>query len=190
MLQQTAAQPSHHQNLFMKKIWPFTLLCILLLANASPLAAQLPCSGAKYRQLDFWLGEWEVFNKNGQKAGDSKVSAILDSCVLLEEWTSAGMNQGIQYTGKSFNTFNRSTNQWQQTWVDNTGSSIEYLEGKFDNKKIIFQTKPYKYSKDTMAVLKLTFHDLGKDQVKQHGEISKDNGATWVTQYELEYRRK
>jgi tetratricopeptide (TPR) repeat protein len=25
-----------------------------------------PCSGAEYRQFDFWLGEWDVFNPNGQ----------------------------------------------------------------------------------------------------------------------------
>jgi len=26
--------------------------------------------------------------------------------------------------------------------------------------------------------------------VRQHGEISKDKGATWSTEYDLEYRRK
>lgn len=173
----------------MRGIKPFILLPFLFFISLQ-LFAQGPCSGAKYRQFDFWIGEWEVFGKNGQKAGDSKISVILDSCVILEEWTSAGMSQGVRYAGKSFNTYNRSTNQWQQTWVDNVGSSTEYLEGRYENKKIIFQTKPYQYSKDTMAMLRLTFYDLDKDHVRQHGEITKDNGATWTTMYELEYRRK
>ena len=170
----------------MAKAIPFLLFCFLSLQ----LAAQKPCSGPVYRQFDFWIGQWEVYGLNGQKAGDSKISVILDSCIILEEWTSAGMTQGIRYAGKSFNTYNRRTNQWQQTWVDNVGGSTEYLDGRYENKKIIFQTKPYPLTNDTMAILRLTFHDLGKDRVRQHGELSKNNGATWTTQYDLEYRRK
>lgn len=151
--------------------------------------AQKPCSAPPYRQFDFWIGEWEVFGKNG-KAGDSKISLILDSCIILEEWTSAGSSQGLRYAGKSFNTWNKATRQWQQTWVDNTGGSTEFLKGKYQDKKMVFQTHPFPYSKDTMAVRRLTFFDLGNDKVRQHGEISKDNEKTWITEYDLEYRRK
>ncbi len=152
--------------------------------------AQKPCSNTVYRQFDFWIGEWEAFGVNGKKAGDSKISVILDSCIILEEWTSANLTQGIRYAGKSFNTYNNSTKQWQQTWVDNVGGSTEYLAGKHENKKITFLTSPFRLSKDTMAIRRLTFYDMGKEKVRQHGEISKDNGADWVTEYDLEYRRK
>ena len=97
---------------------------------------QPTCQAPEYRAFDFWIGEWDVYAKTGAKAGDSKISLILDSCIILEEWTSAGSNQGIRFAGKSFNTWNRNTKQWQQTWVDNTGGSIEYLEGKYDDQKI------------------------------------------------------
>jgi hypothetical protein len=154
------------------------------------LAAQKPCTAPSYRQFDFWIGEWDVYAKNGNKAGDSKISLILDSCIILEEWTSAGSNQGLRFAGKSFNTWNRNTKQWQQTWVDNTGGSTEYLEGKYDENKIIFQTKPFPFSKDTIAVRKLTFFNLSPDKVRQFAEITKDNGASWQTEYDLEYRRR
>lgn len=153
-------------------------------------AQQLPCSSPLYRQFDFWIGEWEAFGKNGQKAGDSKISLVLDSCIILEEWTSASVNRGLRFAGKSFNTYNAVTKQWQQTWVDNTGGSTEYLEGKFDNKKIILLTKPFPFSRDTLAIRRLTFFDLDMNKVRQLGEISKDNGMSWVTEYDLEYRRK
>ncbi|MDX2046281.1 MAG: hypothetical protein SFU87_05815 [Chitinophagaceae bacterium] len=152
--------------------------------------AQKPCSTGAYRQFDFWLGEWEAFGVNGKKAGDSKISLVLDSCIILEEWTSASVNRGIRYAGKSFNTYNNNTKQWQQTWVDNVGGSAEYSEGKYENNKIIFKTKPFPFSKDTLAVRKLTFYNLGPDKVRQHGEISKDDGRNWATEYDLEYRRK
>ena len=85
--------------------------------------AQKPCSKPEFRQFDFWIGEWEAFGLKGQKAGDSRISLILDSCVILEEWTSANALQGVIYTGKSFNSYNAATRQWQQTWTDNTGNT-------------------------------------------------------------------
>ena len=156
----------------------------------SAINAQKPCSRPEYRQFDFWIGEWEAFGKNGQKAGDSKISIILDSCIILEEWTSATINRGIRYAGKSFNTYNASTKQWQQTWVDNAGGSNEYLKGKFEDNKIIYSSSPFPFSKDTMAIRKMTFTNLSPVKLRQQGAISKDNGVSWVTEYDLEYRRK
>jgi hypothetical protein len=37
---------------------------------------------------------------------------------------------------------------------------------------------------------RLTFYKLGADKVRQHGERSDDEGKTWTTEYDLEYRRK
>ncbi len=166
------------------------IITFLLLLSASVHAQQRPCSAPAYRQFDFWIGDWEAFGKNGQKAGDSKISVILDSCIILEEWTSATVSHGIRYAGKSFNTYNVLTKQWQQTWVDNVGGSNEYLEGKSGNGSIVFRSTPFRFSIDTMAIRQLSFYRLSNDMVRQHGEISKDKGNTWATEYDLEYRRK
>jgi len=100
------------------------------------------------------------------------------------------VSQGVYYAGKSFNTYNSTTKQWQQTWVDNIGGSTEFLEGHFENNKMIFLTKPFQLSKDTIAIRRLTFYNLDANKVRQFGEITKDNGATWNTEYDLEYRRR
>lgn len=168
----------------------FLIILTCLLSPATAQKGRLPCSAPEYRQFDFWIGEWEAFGPAGKKAGDSKISLILDSCIILEEWTSASVQQGIRYAGKSFNTYNATTKQWQQTWVDNVGGTNEYMLGKFENNQIIYSSRPFQFSKDTMAIRKMTFTNLGMDKVRQHGEISKDNGATWSTEYDLEYRRK
>ena len=172
----------------MKKLIASAALVITLCHPS--FSQQLPCSRPEYRQFDFWIGEWEAFGKNGQKAGDSKISLILDSCIILEEWTSASVTQGLRYAGKSFNTYNAATRQWQQTWVDNAGGTNEYLLGKFENNQIIFSSKPFPVAKDTLAIRKMTFTNLSPEKLRQHGEISKDNGITWATEYDLEYRRK
>ena len=167
------------------------ILLIAVACYSNILQAQkLPCSNPVYRQFDFWIGEWEAFGINGKKAGDSKITVILDSCIILEEWTSASVQRGLRYAGKSFNTYNAATKQWQQTWVDNAGGSNEYLQGKFENNQIIYSSTPFNFSKDTIAIRKMTFTNLGPNKLRQHGEISKDNGATWSTEYDLEYRRK
>lgn len=164
-------------------------ICISFLTVITT-SAQKPCSNPVYRQFDFWIGEWEAFATNGKKAGDSKISVILDSCIILEEWTSTNVTQGLRFAGKSFNTYNAVTKQWQQTWVDNAGGTNEYMQGKFENNQIIFSSTPFKISKDTMAIRKMTFTNLSPAKLRQHGEISKDNGITWATEYDLEYRRK
>lgn len=163
-------------------------VCICCVMDSA--AQGLPCSQPEYRQFDFWLGEWEAFGLAGQKSGDSKISMKLDSCIIFEEWTSASVQRGIRYAGKSFNTYNATTKQWQQTWVDNAGGSNEYLQGKFENNQMTFLSTPFKFNKDTMAIRRMTFTDLSADKLRQHGEISKDGGKSWTTEYDLEYRRK
>ena len=171
----------------MKKLFIYLLFAAVCTTSK---AQKIPCSDPVYRQFDFWIGEWDAYAVNGKKAGDSKISSILDSCIVLEEWTSVQPNTGLRYAGKSFNTYNANTSQWQQTWVDNSAGSIEFLMGKFSGDTMQFKTRPYSFSKDTMAIRQLTFFNLDKNKVRQLGEISKDNGTTWVTGYDFEYRRK
>ena len=159
-----------------------SLYIIATCFTAATQAQKLPCSNPVYRQFDFWIGEWEAFGPGGKKAGDS--------CIIFEEWTSASMQQGLRYAGKSFNTYNATTRQWQQTWVDNVGGTNEYMQGKYENNQIIYSSTPFKITKDTMAIRKMTFTNISADKMRQHGEITKDNGKTWSTEYDLVYRWK
>lgn len=159
------------------------------LALTGTLSAQLPCSKPAFRQFDFWVGQWEVFGKNGQKAGDSRISVILDSCVILEEWTSATVQQGLRYAGKSFNSYNSASGQWQQTWTDNTGNTTEFLRGEAANGSVVFYADKVTGPKGVIFSRKLSFTKLGDDKVRQLGEKSEDGGKTWTTEYDLEYRK-
>lgn len=174
--------------MMMKKIFLFATLSFSLISLS---AQNNPCTtNPMYRQFDFWIGDWDVFGLKGQLAGTSKISLILDSCVILEEWNSVSKNGQLTYSGKSYNTFNSAEVQWQQHWVDNAGGSNDYLLGKYENNKMIYITTPFVLSKDTLAIRRMTFFNINSQTLRQLGEISKDNGKTFITEYDLEYRRK
>lgn len=168
----------------------FTLLTGLFLFSAFAFA-QKPCdTDPVYNQFDFWIGEWDAYATNGNLAGHSKITKILDNCVILEEWTSAGAQQGLVFSGKSFNSYNSATRQWQQNWIDNTGGSTEYLTGHYENDVMYFVSRPFTGKKGITCIRRLTFFKLKDGKVRQFGEISTDDGKTWTAEYDLEYRPK
>jgi ketosteroid isomerase-like protein len=178
--------PLISQTEVMKKILSFIYFSIIVLNSL----AQLPCSKPEFRQFDFWIGEWEAYGIKGAKAGVSKITVLLDSCVIMEEWTSAGTQQGLIYSGKSFNSYNDATKQWQQTWTDNTGNTTEFLRGEGSEGKIIYYADKVGSPDGMTFIRRLTFTKLSNDKVRQLGERSDDDGKTWTTEYDLEYRRK
>ena len=107
--------------------------CAALSANAegsedpAPQSPPPPCSADVFRQFDFWVGEWEVFTTDEQKAGDNVITVEENGCLLVERWTSA---QGG--TGQSYNYVDLATNKWRQVWVS-AGGTIDYSGGLDEN---------------------------------------------------------
>ncbi len=144
-----------------------------------------PCSVLpEARQFDFWIGEWEVRDPQGQLAGNSSVQLILGECVIFENWTpTAGAS------GKSFNVFNKATGKWQQTWVDSRGAVMELRNGEYKDNRLTFYDEKATVS-DKPAINRLTFVNLSPERVRQLGESSTDGGKTWATTFDLTYLRK
>ena len=145
-----------------------------------------PCTtNSIYRFFDFWIGDWDAYGKNG-KAGESHISVILDSCVILEEWTSSQPG----YAGKSFNSYNPVSRMWQQTWVDNKGGVTNYVHSNWEKDKMVVTTENEKQPDGTMKMQRITFTRLDDDRVRQFGEVSADGGLSWAVSFDLEYRRR
>jgi hypothetical protein len=70
------------------------------------------------------------------------------------------------------------------------GGVTEYFDGYYENNKMILQTANVKQPDGSFKIQKMTFFNLGPDKVKQFGESSTDDGKTWKTDFDLEYRRK
>jgi tetratricopeptide (TPR) repeat protein len=147
--------------------------------------APTPCStDPERRKFDFWVGDWTVTTAGATVVGSSAVQVINGGCSLLENWTSARGS-----TGKSLNSFNPATSQWQQYWVDQTGGVTEYRESEWRTGALSFlahSTQP----NGAPVLQRLTFSALSDSVVRQHGERSTDNGKTWSTTYDFYYHRR
>ena len=142
-----------------------------------------PCRYAsKSREFDFWIGEWDVTNVQGQPAGKSKIELMLGDCVILENWTSLG---AASYAGKSINLYNPNSQKWIQTWFDDKGGLTEFQNGEYKDNKMVFTTHPDPKN----LITRLTFYNMSPDLVRQHFETTKDDGKTWITTIDLTYHR-
>ena len=147
--------------------------------------ALTPCvNSPDAHKFDFWVGEWNVVNVAGQPAGTSSVQKILSDCVVFENWTAAGGNQG-----KSLNGFNRALGKWQQFWMDQFGNVTEYRDSEWVGESLRFIAIPFTRQGQTVHT-RMTFTPIDQNTVRQHGETSTDGGKTWTTGYDLTYRRK
>ena len=136
----------------------------------------------EYRQLDFWVGEWNVF-AGQQKVGESSVQLILKDCVVFENWR--GLAGG---SGKSFNKYNNLTNQWEQFWVSD-GGTTNYFKGSLVDGAMRYSLEMPGPSGGTL-MRHLTFTPLDGGKVRQFSEGSTDGGKTWNTEYDFVYVKK
>jgi tetratricopeptide (TPR) repeat protein len=145
-----------------------------------------PCKNPRnpeYRQFDFWVGDWDVFDKTGNKVGESSVKLILKDCVVYENWTS-----GFGGEGKSFNKYNPWAKQWEQYWVDE-GVDRMFFTGHRVGEEMQFETEANMADGKPLH-RKLTFYKLPDGSVRQFSRGSSDGGRTYSTEYDFVYKRK
>jgi hypothetical protein len=153
------------------------LVRVVALLMAAPAAAQqpqpAPCARAEYRQFDFWIGAWDVFNPQGTKVGTNSIDSILGGCAPHERWQSAGASAGFSY-----NLFDRVTGRWHQTWVDN-GGLLLLLDGELRNGGMVLSGMGVN-AQGQPVVNRITWTPFTADSVGQLWEVSGDQGATWT----------
>ena len=144
----------------------------------------LPCSSPEARQLDFWIGEWEVRLPNGNIAGHNTIEKILNGCVLKESYTTpAG------YAGQSFNIFDASRGVWHQTWVDVAGLLLR-LEGHFEQGAMVLEGETTGPNGPPRQRIRWSQIDGDPDRVRQLWETSADNGISWTVAFDGLYVRR
>jgi len=142
-----------------------------------------PCSGAPYRQFDFWLGEWEVQTPKGTPAGENKVEKILDGCAIRESWTAADGSHGSSLTS-----YDGPAGRWTQTFVDDLGMVL-VLDGEFRDGKMVLSGRR-SASRGSSMLNRIVWQKVEGDRIRQRWEQSSDEGKNWTLLFEGLYSRK
>jgi hypothetical protein len=130
------------------------------------------------RRFDFWVGTWEARTEDGVLQGINRIERALGGAVLIERWTGAS-----GYRGMSLNRYDPRTGTWRQTWIDDQGDSIEFVDGIATDGRLEFQAVDPDGGRR-----RLTFVASGPDALRQLAERSAD-GTSWSTEYDFRYRR-
>src|SRR5215470_19700991 len=83
------------------------------------------CTAPEHRQLDFWAGDWDVFDVDNPatQVARVKVDRILDGCVLREDYQDSD-----GHNGQSLSIYDAALKVWHQSWVTNR-SQLLLLDG-------------------------------------------------------------
>lgn len=130
-------------------------------------------------EFDFWLGEWDVYW--GDKHGTNHIERILDGAVIQENFEGDGL------VGISVSTLSKEDNRWHQTWVDNTGSYLDF-SGEFKDEKMVLIRDGIVEGKRVKQ--RMVWHNITDATFLWNWERSDDGGATWREMWKLEYKRK
>jgi len=143
-----------------------------------------PCMHSdEAKQFNFWIGEWDVYNPQGRRDGNSVIQSFAAGCGILENWRDTFGN-----TGKSINFYDPDAKKWFQYWIGQTGGPLRY-SGIYKDGAIRYESETIDSAgKKTLG--RLTFFNLDANTVRQFAEISNDEGKTWTTSYDYKYVRR
>lgn len=140
-----------------------------------------PCVSSEYRQFDFWVGDWDVFEgDSASPVARARVNRILDGCVIHEDYQSA---DGLK--GESFSIYDASRKVWHQTWVTNRGQLL-IIEGDVENGAMVLAGVDRATSGEGRYVRGTWKQEEGG--VRESALRSTDDGKIWKTWFDLMFR--
>jgi hypothetical protein len=156
-------------------------IALALAAQAAPPAPA--CTAAENRQFDFWVGAWDVYPTGTDRlVAHSLIERRYNGCAIRENWMPL-QGQG----GGSFSAWRPGTSNWRQTWVDSSGGWVEF-SGGFENGAMVL-TGPWRGAANGAdGLVRMRYTSEPGGAVRQRGQVSTDNGATWADSFDFTYR--
>ncbi|HXE76407.1 MAG TPA: DUF1579 family protein [Candidatus Xenobia bacterium] len=144
----------------------------------------------EFRQFDFWVGEWELTwpgsETSGGKAGRgrNRIERALGDCVIVERFDGT---PAMRLQGMSVSTFNRRTGKWQQTWVDNFGSYLDFAGEFKDGRMVLVREAVAPDGKHFLQ--RMVWKNIQPDSLDWSWERSDDGGQSWRVLWPIHYQR-
>ncbi|MGH8233391.1 MAG: hypothetical protein ACREPU_04255 [Rhodanobacteraceae bacterium] len=148
--------------------------------NASKPTA--PCAGPKYRQFDFFVGDWDTYDADAPSkiVARNKVDVILDGCVVHEDY-----RQDDGHHGESYSLYDAAHGVWHQTWVTNRGELL-LLNGGMQGDRMVL-TGHQKMKDGKSSLLRGVWYRQGPD-VRETATRSTDGGKTWQPVFDIVFK--
>lgn len=169
---------------------PWLAGVLLMLAAPGTVEAQAPPSmicqdEPEFREFDFWVGEWDVFdNASGNRAGTNSIEALHAGCVLVESWTSAGGPGGT-----SVNYYDNVRGTWRQHWVS-VNYSIEIEGGLDEDGRMVLEGELHNYRQRAAIPFRGTWTPQPDGTVRQLFEQQDPATGEWQVWFDGRYERR
>jgi hypothetical protein len=174
----------------MKFVWAMVLAVVTMAcasADAQQSAQAPPCSGPEFRQMDFWLGDWDARYSNDPSTpadGRNVITREYGGCVIQEAFDGGPAAQGL--IGHSVSTYHAPVQKWRQTWVDNQGGYFALVGGPMGDDFALENTR----LSDSAPYMRMLFEDITPSSFTWRWQQSTDAGATWADQWVIYYSRR
>ena len=131
-------------------------------------------------QFDFWLGEWDV-TWGERDSGTNRIERVLGDKIIQENFATQDLH------GLSFSAYDAERSLWCQTWVDNSGSYLDFT-GNFEEGKMILSREGI--VRGEACKQRMVWYNIEADQFDWNWERSDDGGTTWRVVWQIKYARK
>ena len=164
-----------------RPIMLLALVCSFAAFGESDTPPAPACEAPQYRQFDFWLGDFEVLDADGRRAGHNHIESTQAGCLIVERWQ--GAEGG---TGQSYNFYDPGRKRWRQLWVS-TGAVIEIeggLTAEPDGRSSMLLNGEIRYRRDgRVAPFRGRWTPMDKGIVRQFFEEQQADG-NWAAWFE------
>lgn len=151
----------------------------------------VPCAIPYYRELDFIVGDWQVYHQSsGKIAGYDKIGRTLKGCAIQQSWVSLDDHFSSSYVpfrmnGKSLTAFNGS--KWVQMWVDNQ-AGVQILKGGPDKDRFLLTSDENVGGFEYQLIWKKN-DDGTLTNIHQRRDVKQDEAGEWEVLYNWLYVR-
>jgi hypothetical protein len=160
-----------------------------------------PCDVPEARQFDFWLGAWDIDNRQRNPAAPddatlhptgparSVVYPVAGGCAVAEHWD--GALSWARVHGFSLRTWDAAADRWEVlfNWPVGPGGppnpAFTELSGVRDGQRMVLDGPPSGARRS-----RFTFSDVGPDRFRWDATTSTDGGVRWSTDWVMDFERR
>lgn len=154
------------------------------IAPTAPAVPAPVCETKDHHAFDFWIGEWDVYDPDGNLVGSNSVQPAESGCLIIEHWTNAGGG-----TGQSYNFLDPGSHQWRQLWVSR-GAVIDYTGGLTEDGSMLLEGEIRYQGTSVVAPFTGEWTQNEDGSVKQHFRQQSTDTGEWSDWFVGRYVRK